>query len=240
MLNLVATPIGNLSDISNRALTTLNESDLVVSEDTRKTGFLLKHFSISKPQLSFRIDNEQRVLGKILGLLEQGKMIALVTDSGTPGISDPGFLVVRAALERGFEVSAVPGPTAFVMALILSGLPLHSFTFRGFPPHKAGPRKRFLAVDAESLHTLVYYESPYRLKVFLKDVFEIFGDRRAAIANDLTKKFEQVRRGAISDLIAIYENEIPRGEYSVVIEGCTGSGLKMSPQPVKVKRVPRS
>lgn len=240
MLNLVSTPIGNLSDISTRALATLSEADLVVSEDTRKTGFLLNHFSISKPQLSFRIDNEQRVLGKILGLLEQGKLIALVTDSGTPGISDPGFLLVRAALEKGIEVSAVPGPAAFVMALILSGLPIHSFTFRGFAPHKAGPRKRFIEVDAASPHTLVYYESPYRLKAFLMNAVEILGERRAAVANDLTKKFEQVRRGTLSELIEVYGFEDPRGEYTVVIEGVTEPNRMPDPQPAKVKRVSRS
>ncbi len=143
MLTLVSTPIGNLGDISQRALDALSAADLVICEDTRKTGFLLKHFGISKPMLTFRVDNEKRALPRILNLLEEGKSVALVTDSGTPGISDPGFLVVRDALEKGFEVNAVPGASAFVMALTLSGLPTSSFTFRGFPPHKSGPRKRF-------------------------------------------------------------------------------------------------
>jgi 16S rRNA (cytidine1402-2'-O)-methyltransferase len=219
MLTMVATPIGNLADISERALRTLKEADLVVSEDTRKTGFLLKHFDISKPQISFRVDNEQRVLAKIVGLLEEGKNISLVTDSGTPGISDPGFLLVRAALEKDIPLSAVPGPAAFVMALVLSGLPLHSFTFRGFPPHKSGPRRSFFEVDAQSPHTLVYYESPYRLRSSLADALAVFGDRHAAVANDLTKKFEQVQRGKLSELILFYGAEQPRGEYTVVVEG---------------------
>lgn len=226
MLNLVATPIGNLSDISSRALAVLAESDLIACEDTRKTGFLLKHYSISKPLLSFRVDNEQRVLPKILNLLEQGKAVALVTDSGTPGVSDPGFLLVRGALERGVAISAIPGPAAFVMALILSGLPIHSFTFRGFPPHKAGPRRRFFEVDALSPHTLVYYESPYRLLASLQDARDVFGERPAAVANDLTKKFEQVKRGSLSELILFFEKEAPRGEYTLVIAGNQAAALR--------------
>ena len=142
-----------------------------------------------------------------------------MTDAGTPGISDPGFILVRAALEKDLQVSAIPGPTAFVMAVVLSGLPVHSFTFRGFPPHKGGPRRRFLEVDKDAPHTLIYYESPYRLKVFLKDALEIFGDRRVAIANDLTKRFELVERGLLSQHVNKYEQAEPRGEYSVVIEG---------------------
>ncbi len=220
MLILVSTPIGNLGDISQRALEALSDADLVICEDTRKTGFLLKHFGISKPMLTFRVDNENRVLPRILNLLGEEKSIALVTDSGTPGISDPGFLVVRAALEKGFEVNAVPGPSAFIMALTLSGLPTTSFTFRGFPPHKSGPRKRFFEVDALSTHTLVYYESPYRLGTSLQDALDVFGNRHAACANDLTKKFEQVKRGTLSELQDFYKSEPPRGEYTIVIEGC--------------------
>lgn len=221
MLTLVSTPIGNLGDISQRALDALSAADLVICEDTRKTGFLLKHFGISKPMLTFRVDNEKRALPRILNLLEEGKSLALVTDSGTPGISDPGFLVVRDALEKGFEVNAVPGASAFVMALTLSGLPTSSFTFRGFPPHKSGPRKRFFEGDSLSPHTLVYYESPYRLQTSLQDALVVFGDRRAAIANDLTKKFEMVKRGNISQLLDIFQKEQPRGEYTLVIEGRT-------------------
>ncbi len=224
MLILVSTPIGNLGDISQRALDALSAADLVICEDTRKTGFLLKHFGISKPMLTFRVDNEKRALPRILNLLEEGKSVALVTDSGTPGISDPGFLVVREALEKGFEVNAVPGASAFVMALTLSGLPTNSFTFRGFPPHKSGPRKRFFEVDSLSPHTLVYYESPYRLQASLQDAMVVFGDRRAAVANDLTKKFEMVKRGNISQLLDIFQMEQPRGEYTLVIEGRSKDG----------------
>jgi 16S rRNA (cytidine1402-2'-O)-methyltransferase len=224
MLILVSTPIGNLGDISQRALDAFSAADLVICEDTRKTGFLLKHFGISKPMLTFRVDNEKRALPRVLNLLEEGKSLALVTDSGTPGISDPGFLVVREALEKGFEVNAVPGASAFVMALTLSGLPTNSFTFRGFPPHKSGPRKRFFEVDSLSPHTLVYYESPYRLQASLQDAMVVFGDRRAAVANDLTKKFEMVKRGNLSQLLDIFRTEQPRGEYTLVIEGRSKEG----------------
>jgi 16S rRNA (cytidine1402-2'-O)-methyltransferase len=203
MLVLVSTPIGNLGDISQRALAALENADVVVSEDTRKTGFLLTHFGIKKPQISFREDNEQRALPKVMELLELGKAVALVTDAGTPSISDPGFILVRSAIQKGIEISAVPGPTALIMALTLSGLPVHSFTFRGFPPRKGGPRRRWLEIDSTSPHTLIFYESPHRLLAFLEDAFAVFGDRPAVLANDLTKKFETINRGTIKELIEL-------------------------------------
>jgi 16S rRNA (cytidine1402-2'-O)-methyltransferase len=219
MLYLISTPIGNLGDMTQRAIDTLNACDIVVSEDTRKTGFLLNHFGIKKPQLSFREDNEQKVLPKVMAELSAGKTVGLVTDAGTPAISDPGFILVRAALAADIDVTAIPGPTALIMAVVLSGLPVHSFTFRGFPPRKSGVRKRWLAVDKESPHTLIFYESPYRLDAFLTDALEVYGDRPAAIANDLTKKFETVLRGKLSDLAARIQKEPPRGEYCVIIGG---------------------
>jgi 16S rRNA (cytidine1402-2'-O)-methyltransferase len=219
VLTLVSTPIGNLGDMSQRALETLQQADVVVSEDTRKTGFLLNHFGIKKPQISFREDNEQRVLPKLMEELNSGRNIALVTDAGTPAISDPGFILVRAALAENIPVTAVPGPTALIMAVILSGLPVHSFTFRGFGPRKHGPRKRWLAIDIASPHTLIFYESPHRLIAFLEDALEVYGDRQAAVANDLTKKFEMVLRGSLSELLAQFKENPPLGEYSVVIAG---------------------
>ena len=219
MLYLVATPIGNLSDISFRALETLRLVEFVVSEDTRKTGMLLKHFEIQKPQISFREDNEKRALPKVLDLLLAGKDIALVTDAGTPSVSDPGFTLVRSALENDIPISAIPGPTALITALILSGLPVHSFTFRGFPPRKQGPRKRFFEVDSSSPHTLIFYESPHRLTAFLDDALVVYGDRQSAIANDLTKKFETMYRGTLSSLIETFKTEKILGEYCVVIAG---------------------
>jgi 16S rRNA (cytidine1402-2'-O)-methyltransferase len=218
MLYLVATPIGNMSDISQRALETLRQADYIASEDTRKTGRLLAHFDIKKPQISFHEHNERRVVGRIMSLLAQRKTVALVTSAGTPGICDPGFTLVRAALEAGVEVTMIPGPTALVVALVLSGLPSHSFTFRGFAPRKPGQRQRFLAVDKDSPHTLVFYESPHRLRAFLTDAIEVLGDRRAALAKELTKMFESVKRGALSELLAGLE-EKPKGEYVIVIEG---------------------
>lgn len=225
MLILVSTPIGNLGDISQRALETLQNADLVVSEDTRKTGFLLNHFGIKKPQMSFREDNEQRVLPRLMEELASGKQVALVTDAGTPSVSDPGFILVRAALAQGIAITAIPGPTALIMALVLSGLAVHSFTFRGFGPRKSAARQRWLNVDAESPHTLIFYESPYRLEAFLEDALVVYGNRQAALANDLTKKFEMVLRGSLSELIEDIKKEPPRGEYSIVI---AGAGLEKS------------
>jgi 16S rRNA (cytidine1402-2'-O)-methyltransferase len=219
MLYLVATPIGNLDDITLRALDTLRNVDLVASEDTRKTGLLLKHFGIEKPQLPFHEHNEERTGPRIIEALQQGKSIAVVTNAGTPGISDPGYSLVRRAIEAGLDFTMIPGPAAFVMALVLSGLALHSFTFRGFPPRKPGPRKRFMQVDRDAPHTLIFYESPYRLEAFLRDALEVFGDREAAIAHELSKMFESVERGTLSVLLKKVEETKPRGEYVVVIAG---------------------
>jgi len=223
MLYLVATPIGNLADISQRALETLRQVDYVASEDTRKTGVLLKHFDIKRPQISLHEHNERRAGKRIIGLLREGKSVALVANAGTPVICDPGFTLVRATIEAGIEVTMIPGPTAFVMALVLSGLPTHAFTFRGFAPRKSGQRRRFLAVDKDSPHTLIFYESPHRLRSFLEDALTVFGDRRAALAKELTKMFESVKRGQLSELIAQLDEE-PRGEYVVVIAGAGGEG----------------
>lgn len=219
MLYIVSTPIGNLGDMSLRAIETLRSVDYVVSEDTRKTGVLLKHFEIHKPQISFREDNEKRTLPKLMGLLNAGNQIALVSDAGTPSVSDPGFTLVRESLAANIEMTAIPGPTALITALVLSGLAVHSFTFRGFPPRKAGPRKRWLAIDVQSPHTLIFYESPYRLKAFLLDALEVYGDRSAAIANDLTKKFETMYRGSLTELVERFETESILGEYCVLIAG---------------------
>jgi 16S rRNA (cytidine1402-2'-O)-methyltransferase len=221
MLYLVATPIGNLSDITLRALETLRQVDVIACEDTRKTGRLLKHFEIDKPKIAFHEHNEAQAAGRVMSMIAQGKSVALVTNAGTPGISDPGFTLVRRAVEAGVPVVMIPGPSALVMALVLSGLPSHSFTFRGFPPRKPNARRRFLEVDKNSPHTLVFYESPYRLKAFLEDATVVLGDRQAALANELTKLYEEVRRGALSELLVLFDEEEPRGEYTVVIAGAS-------------------
>ena len=225
MLYLVATPIGNLEDITLRALETLRTVDFVASEDTRKTGRLLQHFAISKPQIAFHEHNERKAIERIVGLLRDGKSVALVTDAGTPGIADPGFIAVRRVLEEALPVTMIPGPAGLIMAVVLSGLPLHSFTFRGFPPRKSGQRQRFLAIDQTSPHTLVFYESPYRLLAFLQDALTVYGDRPAAIANDLTKLYEQVRRGTLSSLIGGLTGVALKGEFIVVIEGLRAGTL---------------
>jgi 16S rRNA (cytidine1402-2'-O)-methyltransferase len=215
----VATPIGNLQDITLRALESLRSADLIACEDTRHTRKLLSHYDISKPLVSFHEHNERTAGARLLAELKAGHHVALVTDAGTPGIADPGFSLVRRAIDEGVPVTMAPGPVAFVMAAILSGLATHAMTFRGFPPRKPGPRQRFIAVDRESPHTLVFYESPHRLLPFLSDALAVLGDRRAVIANDLTKLYEQVHRGRLSELLSRLGERAPRGEYCVVIEG---------------------
>lgn len=224
MLYLVATPIGHLDDISLRALETLRSVDVVAAEDTRKTGRLLAHFEIGANQIPFHEHNERQAVERIVGLLKAGQSVAIVTDAGTPGISDPGYTAVRRAIEEELPVTMIPGPTGLIMALVLSGLPLHSFTYRGFPPRKSGARRRFLEVDAASPHTLVFYESPYRLAAFLADALAVYGDRPAALANDLTKLYEKVERGSLSELLAVVEGQTLKGEFVVVIGGARGSG----------------
>jgi 16S rRNA (cytidine1402-2'-O)-methyltransferase len=202
-----------------RAVEVLKRVDLIASEDSRKTSVLLKHYEISKPQTALNNFNERKVVPKLIERLEKGETIALVTDAGTPGISDPGYLLMHAALEAGIKVESIPGPSAVIMALTLADLPLHSFTFKGFPPNKEGPRKRFIAMEAESPHTLVFYESPYRLLAFLENSLEVLGDRNAVVSNDLTKKFETHYRGKLSEIIEKLTTEKIRGEYVVSIEG---------------------
>jgi 16S rRNA (cytidine1402-2'-O)-methyltransferase len=228
-LFLVATPIGNLGDISLRALETLRTVDIVASEDTRKTGLMLKHFEITKPQVSFHEHNEQTAGRKLLGLMQQGQSVALVTNAGTPGVSDPGFTLVRHAIEAGIAVTMIPGASALIMALVLSGLPLHAFTFRGFAPRKTVARKHFMEIDRDSPHTLIFYESPFRLEEFLMDAIAVYGDRRAALANDLTKMFEKVERDTLGELLAGIRGVDLKGEYTVVIAGTESKRRKGTP-----------
>jgi 16S rRNA (cytidine1402-2'-O)-methyltransferase len=223
MLYLVATPIGNLGDITLRALETLRAVDFIASEDTRTTGVLLRHYDISKPQIAFHEHNEDRAGERILGLLRSGSSVALVTDAGTPGISDPGYSLVRRALDADVAVTMIPGPAALVMAVVLSGLPLHSFTFRGFPPRKSGARQRWLAIDKDSPHTLVFYESPYRVAGLLEDALAVYGDRPAALAQELTKLHETMTRGPLSELLAaVQAMDKVRGEFVLVVGGAEG------------------
>ena len=226
LLFLVATPIGNLGDISLRALETLREADIVASEDTRKTGMMLKRFEISRPLMSFHEHNEERAGERIMELLRAGKKVALVTDAGTPGIADPGYRIVRKAIDAELPFTMIPGPTGLIMALVLSGLAVHAFTFRGFPPRKPGPRKRFFSVDRRSPHTLIFYESPHRLESCVRDALEVYGDRPAALANDLTKKFEKMERGLLSELLAGVAGKSLKGEYILVVAGLPGGSFE--------------
>ncbi|MCS6774870.1 MAG: 16S rRNA (cytidine(1402)-2'-O)-methyltransferase [Anaerolineae bacterium] len=221
MLYLVATPIGNLSDLSQRAIETLRSADVIASEDTRHTGLLLARLGIQRPQLSLHEYNEPIAVERIVQRLRAGQTVAMVTDAGTPGISDPGFVLVRRCIEEQLPFTMVPGPTAFVVALVLSGLPVHSFTFRGFPPRRQNRRRRFLEVDRDSPHTLIFYESPLRVAALIEDALAVLGDRRAALARELTKQFEQVLRGQLSELLAQVRSQPLRGECVLVVEGKT-------------------
>ena len=219
MLYLVATPIGHLEDITIRALNVLRQVDIIASEDTRKTGRLLKHFDINARQISYHEHNERRVTTRLLSLLTEGRTVALVSNAGTPGIADPGYRLIQAAIQADIQVTMAPGPCGLIMALVVSGLPLHRFTFGGFPPRKPGARRRFLEGDCATPHTLIYYESPHRIQALITAALDVFGDRPAALANDLTKMYEQVGRAPLSVLLEQLITKRPRGEYILVIEG---------------------
>jgi 16S rRNA (cytidine1402-2'-O)-methyltransferase len=216
-LYLVATPIGNLEDITLRALRTLKECDLVAAEDTRRTGQLLKHFALSKPLLSYFQFNEAKRSEEILQRLQRGEKIALVTDAGSPGISDPGERVVKAAIQAGFKVESVPGPCALVAALTASGLPSEEFHFVGFLPQKSGQRRKALQNLAAVEGTLVLYESPYRIEKLLTELSEIYPERRVVLAREITKKFEEYLRGSASSLLELIKRRPIRGEFVVLL-----------------------
>ena len=221
MLYLVATPIGNLGDLSPRALETLRAAPVIAAEDTRHTWQLLSHFGIPRPArlVSYREGAEERAGAEILGCLRAGKDVALCTDAGYPGVSDPGFRLVRDAVAEGLPVSVVPGPSAADVALVLSGLPTSSWTFLGFPPRKPGALRRFFEDEAASPHTLVLYESPFRIGKTLAAAAEVLGARPAAVCLELTKKFERVERGTLPELAARFAGPPPKGEIAVVVGG---------------------
>src|SRR5437773_190636 len=217
-LYLVATPIGNLEDITLRALRTLKECDFVAAEDTRRTGQLLKHLGISKPLLSYFQFNEARRSEEILERLRRGQKAALVTDAGSPGISDPGERVVKAAIAAGFRVEAVPGPCALVAALTASGLSTDEFHFIGFLPHKPGQRRKQLEKLRDIPGTAVIYESPYRIIKLLGELQEVFPEHQIVLARELTKKFEEFLRGTPAELLEILQKRSIKGEFVVLIE----------------------
>jgi 16S rRNA (cytidine1402-2'-O)-methyltransferase len=218
-LVLVPTPIGNLEDITLRAINVLKEADLILSEDTRNTGFLLKHLSISKPLQSHHAFNEHQTVGKVLERLKKGEKIVLVSDAGTPAISDPGFLLVRECIRNGVEVECLPGPTAFVPALVNSGLPCDRFTFEGFLPVKKGRQTRLKSLIEEE-RTMIFYESPFRLLKTLQNFVETFGaDRQACVSREITKMYEENVRGTLSEIIANFANRSIKGEIVIVVQG---------------------
>lgn len=218
-LFLIPTPIGNLEDITIRAKRILEEVDIVLAEDSRKTIFLLKHLGISKPVQSHHKFNEHKSLQSVVEQIQQGKVIGLVTDAGTPGISDPGFLLVRECIRNLIEVECLPGPTALIPALVNSGLPAERFVFEGFLPQKKGRQKRMTELSEET-RTMVFYESPYRLQKCLDQFKEFFGeDRQASVSRELTKIHEENIRGSISELIEYYSTHTIKGEIVIVVAG---------------------
>ena len=217
-LIVVSTPIGNLADISERARLALETADLVACEDTRHSGRLMAHLGLKRPLVSLHEHNEKQRLTGLLERLERGETIALISDAGTPLVSDPGFLLVRAAADAGLRVEAVPGPSAVLAALAISGLPPQPFTFLGFPPPKAGKRRTFLRRYAGLEHTLVLYESPHRLLASLADMREELGDRPAVVARELTKLHEEVLRGDLGEILEVLTaRERLKGEFAVVL-----------------------
>jgi 16S rRNA (cytidine1402-2'-O)-methyltransferase len=218
-LYLVATPIGNLEDITLRALRVLRECDVVAAEDTRHSGQLLKHFQISKPLLSYFQFNEAKRSEEIIERLRRGEKVALVTDAGSPGISDPGERVVKAAIAAGFRVEAVAGPCALVAALTASGLSAGEFHFTGFLPHKSGQRRNKLESLRAVAGTLVFYESPYRIEKLLGELIEVFPERDVVLARELTKKFEEFLRGKPAQLLEIAQKRSLKGEFVVLVSG---------------------
>lgn len=217
-LRVVATPIGNLADLSERAREALEGADLVACEDTRRTGRLLAHLGLKKKLVSLHEHNERQRLPQLLRALEGGQTVALVSDAGTPLVSDPGYLLVRESIAAGLPVEPIPGPSAALAALVASGLPPHPFTFAGFPPPKTGKRKRFYEQMAGLGHTVIFFESPHRLAASLTDAAEIFADRPAALCRELTKLHEETVRGTVAELgERIAGQDSLKGEFVLVI-----------------------
>ena len=218
-LYVVPTPIGNLADITHRSIHVLSQVELILCEDTRVSQKLLKHYNIDTPTKSYHMHNEHRTVDRLVEQLQQGMSMALISDAGTPAISDPGFLLVRACLQSGVNVTSLPGPTAFVPALVQSGFPTDRFVFEGFLPHKKG-RKSRLSQLAEETKTIVLYESPHRILKTLAQCAQVMGsDRQASISRELTKAFEETVRGTLEELEAHFTAHTPKGEFVLVIQG---------------------
>lgn len=218
-LYIVPTPIGNLEDITLRAINTLRDVDFILAEDTRTTSHLLRHLGIEKPMYSHHKFNEHATVDRVAEAIAAGRDVALVSDAGTPGISDPGFLLVRKCVEEGIEVQTLPGATALIPAVVQSGFPCDKFCFEGFLPQKKGRQKRLQELSTES-RTIILYESPYRVVKCLEQLAEHFGaERRVAVVREITKKFEETVRGTLSEAIAHFKTHEPKGEFVIVVAG---------------------
>ncbi len=218
-LFIVPTPIGNLEDMTLRAIRILKESDVIFAEDTRNSVHLLKHFSIDRPLKSYHMHNEHKIAGEIVTLIAAGKNVSLISDAGTPGISDPGFLLVRQCILAGIDVETLPGATAFVPALVNSGLPCDTFIFIGFLPQKKGRQTKFKTL-VEETHTMVFYESPFRLVKTLEELQPYLGaDRKASVSRELSKMFEENKRGTLAELAKYFSEKTVKGEIVIIVEG---------------------
>ena len=220
MLHVIATPIGNLGDLSPRALDALKAASLIACEDTRRTWQLLSHFGVPRPEMvSYRQGNEERLTGRIVAAVREGREVALCSDGGYPGISDPGYRLIRTCAREGVPYDVVPGASAVNVALLMSGLPTSSFTFRGFPPRGPGALRNWFAEDRDRPHTIICYESPYRVAATLEAALDALGDREAAVCLELTKLHERVARGYLSDLVREFRSASVKGEATIVIAG---------------------
>jgi len=217
-LYVVPTPIGNLEDITLRALNILKHVDVIAAEDTRTTKFLLDHYNIEKTLLSFYSHNEQVRVPQIIQRLKNGDSVAIVSDAGTPGISDPAFSIITAAIENEIKIIPLPGPTAFVPVLVASGMPTHEFVFEGFLPHKKGRRTKLERLKNEQ-RTIVLYESPHRILKTLTELLEYCGDRRVVVGREMTKIYEEIIRGNLSDVVKDFSTRIIKGEFVIVLQG---------------------
>jgi 16S rRNA (cytidine1402-2'-O)-methyltransferase len=220
-LYLVATPLGNLGDITYRAVEVLKSVDLIACEDTRTSRTLLQHYQINKPLVAYHNFNERQVSDRIISRITGGESVAVISDAGTPSISDPGFVIVRAAVEAGINIEAIPGPAAAVTALSVSGLPTDAFIFYGFLPPKVGKRRQILESLSDRRETLVFYESPYKISKLAEMLSEVVGNRRVALCRELTKKFEEVIRTDLPQLVALLSERKLKGEITLVVEGLT-------------------
>ena len=223
-LYLVATPLGNLEDITLRALNTLREVDLIAAEDTRRAKKLLMHYEITTPVTSYFEHTSFRKTQSLLSQLKEGKNLALISEAGTPSISDPGYKLTRLAIEKSIQVTPIPGPSAVITALSASGLPTHSFIFEGFLPRKTSKRRNLFLSLQDQERTLVFYESPRRLLTTLQELLEVLGNRHIVVARELTKMFEEIVRGNIADVITLFEGKTVKGEITILVSGNTFPG----------------